>query len=41
MKKGIFTLQMFIAVEINSIFDEALRELDEFNKRAQAEEMEE
>ncbi|MBK7870662.1 MAG: hypothetical protein IPJ74_08255 [Saprospiraceae bacterium] len=26
---------------INPIFDEALRELDEFNKRAQAEEMEE
>lgn len=29
------------ANQINPIFDEALRELDEFNKRAQAEEMEE
>lgn len=29
------------ANQLNPIFDEALRELDEFNKRAQAEEMEE
>ena len=29
------------ANQMNPIFDEALRELDEFNKRAQAEEMEE
>ncbi len=29
------------ANQINPIYDEALRELDEYNKRAQAEEMEE